>query len=346
MTEPVFVYESSAHELPDRYDAWRTAFGPAFATNLPGLTRPDEFDFSVRGWQLGSSIMIRASCGDHTELRGPREIHGLPVDHYCVVIPFMGEVRCDVGKSRHRALPGQALIIDLARQWSNEFAGSGAVNRFVSLWIPRRALNALLRHSGEPHGVVCTGALASLLVSHVRSLAGAGMSMDPDQASPVMQATIQLLAANLCQSKDVLRAARPALESVLLREACRHIDQRLGESGLTPQSVATAFGLSRASLYRLFEPLGGVAAYVRERRLQRMRDIIQFSSKEPNLARLAETFCFSSASHFTRAFRGCYGYAPSEARNRFALESSALSVELAGGAGESGFAHSLQSLRA
>ena len=48
----------------------------------------------------------------------------------------------------------------------------------------------------------------------------------------------------------------------------RHIDEHLGDPDFGAAQVAEAFGLSRPTLYRLFEPLGGVAAYNEEQALQ------------------------------------------------------------------------------
>ena len=54
----------------------------------------------------------------------------------------------------------------------------------------------------------------------------------------------------------------------------RFIDTHLASPALETDMLARNFGLSRASLYRLFAPVGGVAGYIRRERLRRVfRDI-------------------------------------------------------------------------
>jgi AraC-like DNA-binding protein len=345
MADPAFMFESRLHAAEDRYDAWLADIGTTFSTRLAESMCPDDFGYSVHGWQVGSAILLQALCDDHLERRGPREIRGLPMDHYCVVIPFSGEVRCEAGGLRHRVRPGQVLVVDLAREWSNEFVGTGGGTRFISIWIPRATLDRVLNHAIEPHGIVFGGALAAIFASHVSTLSSATAHLQPGESADVMRATLQLLATSVRQSTDALRAARPALQVTLLGEACRYIDRHLDQATLTPDSIAKAFGVSRASLYRLFEPLGGVAAYVKERRLERIRELILSSDDKPRFAGLAESHGFSSAAHFSQAFRERFGCTPGEVREQRDQGSPDASPAAAGTRSDGPFFRALKSLR-
>jgi AraC-like DNA-binding protein len=75
------------------------------------------------------------------------------------------------------------------------------------------------------------------------------------------------------------------------------------------------FGISRSTLYRSFEPLGGVSAYITERRLRyafrRMTDPL----REPlRVSQLAFDLGFSHPSAFTRAFKAFFGLSPKDIR--------------------------------
>jgi AraC-like DNA-binding protein len=50
----------------------------------------------------------------------------------------------------------------------------------------------------------------------------------------------------------------------------RFFDTHLTSPALEADMLVGNFGLSRASLYRLFSPIGGVAAYIRRERLRRI----------------------------------------------------------------------------
>ena len=78
-------------------------------------------------------------------------------------------------------------------------------------------------------------------------------------------------------------------------------------------SIGAALKVSRATLYRLFEPHGGVASYLRERRLLRIHATLCAPGPRRSLAAIAEDHGFQSAAQFSRAFRAQFGYSPSEA---------------------------------
>jgi AraC-like DNA-binding protein len=95
----------------------------------------------------------------------------------------------------------------------------------------------------------------------------------------------------------------------------RFIDTHLASPALETDMLAGNFGLSRAALYRLFEPVGGVAAYIRRERLRRVfRDITAPEHANVRLAGLARRWGFKDGSTFNRAFRLSFGISPGAAR--------------------------------
>ena len=100
----------------------------------------------------------------------------------------------------------------------------------------------------------------------------------------------------------------------------RHIDAHLSDPTLDAEQVAARFALSRATLYRLFEPFGGVAGYIRARRLRRAF----FALRARELANLrisdiAQRCGFASMATFTRTFNNAYGVTPAALRSVSAL---------------------------
>lgn len=89
------------------------------------------------------------------------------------------------------------------------------------------------------------------------------------------------------------------------------IEERLGEFDLTPDRIARDFGISRATLYRLYDGEGGVRAYIRERRL--CRAVAELAAAPPDrgaIHRSAEKWGFSSDSVFNRSVRRHFGLTP------------------------------------
>ncbi|MGF6641328.1 helix-turn-helix transcriptional regulator [Paraburkholderia sp. MM6662-R1] len=89
----------------------------------------------------------------------------------------------------------------------------------------------------------------------------------------------------------------------------RYVQAKLHDPDLSPDSVLASLHFSRASVYRLFEHEGGLAAYIASRRLRKAADeLVRFPHLE--VGDIAAGLDFNSASSFTRAFRRAFDVAP------------------------------------
>jgi AraC-like DNA-binding protein len=113
--------------------------------------------------------------------------------------------------------------------------------------------------------------------------------------------------------------ARDLLESnantISLSAIRRYINEHLTDSSLSAEEIGRHFALSRASLYRLFEPMGGIADYIRRKRMHRaFFDVISPGLADKRISEIARRWQFASESSFARAFKATYGIPPSAAR--------------------------------
>lgn len=94
------------------------------------------------------------------------------------------------------------------------------------------------------------------------------------------------------------------------------IESHLGDPELSPAAVAAAHHISLRYLHKLLEPEAcGVAGSIRQRRLERCRhDLLDPAQIDRPVAGIAARWGFSSAAHFSRAFREAYGLPPAEFR--------------------------------
>ena len=72
--------------------------------------------------------------------------------------------------------------------------------------------------------------------------------------------------------------------------------------------------MSRSQLYRVLGSEGGVAHYIRRRRLTKSFSILCDASNAYPIAKVAEMLCFADPSSFSRAFRQEFGLTPREVR--------------------------------
>ena len=134
-------------------------------------------------------------------------------------------------------------------------------------------------------------AVAEALVAFLHRL------LDPSQASDVLEG---------CELDGGLRGLTEAI-----------VRQNLLRPDLSPEFIAGQMQVSRATLYRLFEPDGGVMHFVQGERLKGVRDALADPMETRTLGRLAEDCAFSSLSHLSRSFRNRYDIPPLAWRARW-----------------------------
>lgn len=103
-------------------------------------------------------------------------------------------------------------------------------------------------------------------------------------------------------------------DPVGLKARIRHfMIQNLADPALDTAAVTDRFGVSRSTLYRMFEADGGPQSYIRDLRLaQAMRRLSQGGPMRPLVSTVAYECGFTSEAVFSRAFRRRFGRAPRE----------------------------------
>jgi len=94
----------------------------------------------------------------------------------------------------------------------------------------------------------------------------------------------------------------------------RFIESQLDWPDLSPETICARSVWSRATLYRLFEPHGGLSRYIRQLRLQRAYAELSQGGRHRRILDIALDSQFASEATFSRAFRRTFGMPPSEAR--------------------------------
>jgi AraC-like DNA-binding protein len=170
--------------------------------------------------------------------------------------------------------------------------------------LPVAALRHGLRFSS---GTLAGGLLASAL-GH---LSNRFASIEPGDLTSLAPVLASLVAAAADEAMD------PAIKwgrEQRMSRIVRFIDANLASQALEPDMIAGHFAMSRATLYRMFEPLGGVAGFIRERRLSRaMADLTAAGSPTRSVAAAGRKAGYPDAASFSRAFKAMFGMPPAEA---------------------------------
>src|SRR5690606_20490641 len=91
-----------------------------------------------------------------------------------------------------------------------------------------------------------------------------------------------------------------------LAEIVGHIDRHICDPDLGATSLQAAFRLSRPTLYRMFQPLGGVCQHIRRRRVLVAHQHLR-QDPDCSITWLLYEAGFTSERQFQRAFRAVFG---------------------------------------
>jgi AraC-like DNA-binding protein len=183
--------------------------------------------------------------------------------------------------------------------------------------VPAALVDEGLRDGAGIHGRIVQkeSPLAGVVLDHLAAVAREISTLDPAAAIEALHAGAQLLVAAFRKAAHLSGTDRAALQAALMGRVRRHVEANLHQPDLTPTSVVEALQLKRATIYRWFEHEGGLAAYIRHRRLREAADeLVRFPHR--HVVEIAYGLGFNSASDFTRAFRRAFDMSPQDMRLR------------------------------
>jgi AraC-like DNA-binding protein len=155
---------------------------------------------------------------------------------------------------------------------------------------------------------------ASLLASHVQALASRIDELTKPEAEAAIDAAMLLVPGALNASRPFFEPLDPAFDASLISMIKTYIENHLCGLAASPGAISQTFGLSRSSLYRLFECEGGVTHYIMNKKLDLARQLLS-NGGAVAIRSVSEMIGFKSEAHFSRAFKERFFMTPREARH-------------------------------
>lgn len=307
---PRFQFDGAGLPMEANAAAWRDTVHLLFDAE-PLTADETPFIVSLRTFKIGTVLFGRVRGVPMRFVRDHRVIARGGDAHVLVQFYLSGGYRGLAGGRPIDVRAGDISVLDLAGTFATE---ADAFENF-NLLVPRALLAPRLTHLQGVHGLVLPGARAStqLLARHLHLLDEIADSAPGAEADALADQALALLCATLAPA---LRAAAQAPDSDIALAIRRYIDTHLADADLGVERVMRDFGVSRATLYRLFQAYGGVVGYIRRGRLQRA--LLELRAGAPgqpvHIGAIARRWGFGSDASFARAFRAVYGITPSEAR--------------------------------
>ena len=269
-------------------------------------------------FSLGSGRALLMEDGPRAlerHVRGP----DAATETFKVLLQLRGQARLSHCGRRASLEPGDAVLIDGAQSFRLELAPgySQAV-----LELPRRVVgrrcHSVIGRAGERLRASEPG--PQLLLQAARAIIERLPLLGAAERVPLLDSVIAVL-GSFAASLDPPRSATEQRYARALAD----LDGLLGDPDLSAASLARLQGISRRRLDAIFAARGPSAErLIWDARLERAnRDLSDPALAERRVIEIALTWGFSSAAHFSRAFRRKYGQSPIEFRRATATAHAA-----------------------
>ncbi|MEI7713039.1 MAG: helix-turn-helix domain-containing protein [Rhodospirillales bacterium] len=297
------------------FSTWRSAMAPIFDIEPLIPAAAASFRGGLTTHHLGTMLLGQTVSQPQHFRRTGRTIAYSGLDHFMVQLQMTGGYSARAEGRAFEVGPGDICVFDLTRPI--ETTTSDFSN--LTFVVGRDMLAPLVADADALHGTVLTSqtSLGGLLADHLLSLTQRVPHMTMAESRSVADATAALIAGCLAPAAARRDETGRGVAGAVLNRIRRHIETGLASPELNADSIGRQFGLSRASLYRLFEPLGGVANYIRERRLARALSVVTgHEHRHRRIGEIAHMFGFEDETVFARAFKRAFALSPRDARSR------------------------------
>jgi AraC-like DNA-binding protein len=279
----------------------------------------DDFGFRSATIPLDNGLLIDAQVSAAQYDRTPRHVARGGIDHYQITLCVDGKVTYAAGRRSVELRPGDLCLMDMAQESRTQLIPDEVSKRSntLTLVLPRTLLAPLLATPDAASATLVARESRQgwILGEQLRALQRARGSANSGESSLTTTALAALLADAIGSARDTEPWIAQADRRLLASSIKRYIDANLQTDAVSAQNLCRRFRLSRATLYRLFEPEGGLRRYVQEQRLNRaFARLILPTSARTRTIDLAVDFQFASDSTFVRAFRRRFGLTPGEIR--------------------------------
>ncbi|MBK5125736.1 helix-turn-helix domain-containing protein [Burkholderia sp. R-69980] len=294
--------------------AWQERMSPVYDIRPSSKQAEDRFDASLSRYTIDNLSFFDFHTGPNVAVRSLGRVSTESVRDLTFSVFLEGPPGQLLGgktppdASRIPQVPS-ILALDMDQPCTiRSFHG-----RLLLLFVPRALVEKSFPDAASLHGrrIHATTPLTRLLIDHLVALNRQIVGLAKEEARHAFLTAVELLVAAFSREAGLSGNGRAAVRAAVYGQVRRHVETHLHDPDLSADSVLASLHLSRASVYRIFEHEGGLASYIRSRRLRMAADeLVRFPHME--VQDIASGLGFNDASTFTRAFRRAFDIAPSE----------------------------------
>jgi AraC-like DNA-binding protein len=308
--QPVLTFSTSAFPPPVQLSALNAHCGAVIEMMGPASSVPG-FVARATTWRLGPLLLGSLVVPAARFRRRAERTRGETCDHWVIAVAKRGSFTVGTADGTAEVAAGMPYVFSLA----DAFEGGCSDTDWLFIIIPRETFPELVIAIDRCRGAVLTGSMGVLLGRFLSSLESELPLMTEAELPRLVAATQAIVAACIAPSIQAGPDRARQIEYTRRERVRQAIRRQLRSPTLTPARLCRLVGMSRSQLYRLFEPLGGVARYIQAERLRETYRALADPGNARRIREVAEDLGFYDASAFSRAFRREFGCTPTEVRS-------------------------------
>lgn len=297
--------------------AWRSIFEPVFDL-VVSSDDGDDFFGTIELYPAADLLIGVAESSPLCFERALQKVISSNFDHILARFVVSGELQGEFGAKKVVTREGNIVLVDLAQPCRIACVNGDNSFKEIVVWMPRRALAPQIPDTYSLHGLMLEENVATshLVQSCAQFLRGvATRSGQIENFSPIALSLKRLINEAILNSDVAMKGPRLNQGEGAYADIMGFIDNNVNSAHLSVDDIAKSLGVSRASLYRLFAPAGGIAQYVKKIRLRAAFDEITAPRRAAARVKdIAFRAGFKNLSAFSRAFRQEYAVSPRQAR--------------------------------
>lgn len=301
--------DTSSFAGAEQYEAWLSWFDGVFHID-PAQSPEAGFRATSEVWSLGGCVLSRVFAPGARVIRNKTLISRNPIDHWAVAIGRDTITTVSAGRHVFQTSPHVPFIVSLG----SEMAIERDEDLQRQLYLSRDTFSSIAPVLDASCGAIVNGAMGTMLADYILLLERSVAGMSEDDLPRLRLAISAMIAACVAPTPDRVAEATEQIDLGRLDRVRRAVRKHLRSHLLGPRLLCRCVGTSRSQLYRLLEPEGGVARYIRRQRLLVAYAMLADPAVDQPIAQIAEELCFADGSGFSRAFRQEFDISPTDLR--------------------------------
>ena len=309
-------YATSSVPGAGKQNFWANAVSSALFPIAPTCVDPLRFDGTLKSWDLNSSSLSFVESDPAIYRREHRHLARDLEEEVLVSFSGMSDL---VFTQNGTTLTVAREHFVIQRGHSPYELQQNEVNQILVLKIPISRLNSRLRTIERYTSRVydAQNGTGGLLLDMLRLMPRRLQGADEVTRAGLITCLVELVALTMEGDDQVLTSRMSSVQAGHLARAERYIRANLTSREMSPESIASACGISARYLHQIFSNSSkSVSQWIRELRLQACEQQLRNSRRKESIAEIAYQWGFGDQAQFSRHFRAYYGCTAQQMRNR------------------------------